>query len=204
MRRKFCRACVRFFLALPYLWDRFLAFFWKGSMGHCGDNVKIRPSKCDIKGLANLYVGDDVIIPRGATFYCTRARLTIGDKVLFGPNPTVITGDHRTDLVGKFMADVTNADKAAASDLPVVIESDVWCGANVTILKGVTVGRGCVVAAGAVVTKDMPPYHFCGGIPAKPIKPRFTVDQILEHERILYSPEDRLSRDVLAHLFSEK
>ena len=71
-------------------------------------------------------------------------------------------------------------------DLPVVIEDDVWTGANVTILKGVTIGRGSVIAAGAVVTKSFPPYSIIGGVPAKLIKMRFTPEQIAEHERVLY------------------
>ena len=70
-------------------------------------------------------------------------------------------------------------------DQPVVIEDDVWCGANVTILKGVTIGRGSVVAAGAVVTKSFPPYSIIGGIPAKLLKMRFTEEEIMEHERML-------------------
>ena len=67
-----------------------------------------------------------------------------------------------------------------------VIEEDVWCGANVVILKGVTIGRGSIVAAGSVVTKSCPPYSVIGGVPAKVIKRKFTEAQIIEHERILY------------------
>lgn len=71
------------------------------------------------------------------------------------------------------------------NDQDVVIEDGVWVGCNVVILKGVTVGRGSVVGAGAVVTKDVPPYAVVGGNPAKLIKYRFTEEQIKEHERIL-------------------
>ena len=53
---------------------------------------------------------------------------------------------------------------------PVVIEDDVWLAARVVVLKGVTIGRGAVVAAGAVVTKDVPPYTLVGGVPAKFIR----------------------------------
>ncbi len=158
-------------------------------MKHCGRGVYLRPMSSDIKGLHNLSVGDGTSIPKGSTIYCTDAPLTIGRKVLFGPRPTIITGDHRIDLVGKYITDVTVADKTVDGvnpfDQPVVIEDDVWCGANVTILKGVTIGRGSVVAAGAVVTKSFPPYSIIGGVPARLLRMRFTEDEIAEHERRL-------------------
>ena len=59
-------------------------------------------------------------------------------------------------------------------------------------------GRGAVVAAGALVVKDVPPYAIVGGVPAKVLKYRFTPDQIRAHERQLYSEEERLSDDYLA------
>ncbi len=61
---------------------------------------------------------------------------------------------------------------------PSKIGNDVWVGSNSTILGGVTVGDGAVVAAGAVVTKDVPPYAVVGGVPAKVIKYRFTEEKI--------------------------
>ena len=169
-----------------YLWDKLWASVWKQGMKHCGKGVYLRPMSSDIKGLENLSVGDGTSIPKGSTIYCTDAPLTIGRKVIFGPRPTIITGDHRIDIVGKYIIDVTVNEKLPENDAPVVIEDDVWCGANVTILKGVTIGRGSVVAAGAVVTQSFPPYSIIGGVPAKLIKMRFTEEQIREHERLLY------------------
>lgn len=177
-------------LAPAWLWDALWAPVWKRCMRHCGKGVRLRPMSSDIKGLGNLSVGDGTSIPKGAVIFCTEAPCTIGRKVVFGPHPTIITGDHRTDIVGKYIIDVTAAEKMADGknryDQPVVIEDDVWTGANVTILKGVTVGRGSVIAAGAVVTKSFPPYSIIGGVPARLLKMRFTPEQIAEHERRLY------------------
>ncbi len=179
----------RLSLLPSYAWDALWAPMWKHCMKHCGKGVYLRPMSSDIKGLHNLSVGDGTSIPKGSTIYCTDAPLTIGRKVLFGPNPTIITGDHRFDLVGKYIADVTVADKmtdgANPFDQPVVIEDDVWCGANVTILKGVTIGHGSVVAAGAVVNKSFPPYSIIGGVPARLLRMRFTESEIEEHEQRL-------------------
>lgn len=177
---------VKLGLAFSYIWDKLWSPIWKRAMKHCGEGVFLRPMSSDIKGLENLSIGNGTSIPKGSTIYCTGAPLTIGKKVIFGPRPTIITGDHRIDIIGKYIIDVTAKDKLPENDQPVVIEDDCWIGANVTILKGVTIGRGSVVAAGAVVTKSCEPYSIIGGVPAKLIKMRFTPEQIIEHEKLLY------------------
>lgn len=174
---------VKLNLSVSYIWDFFWSFFYKGAMKHCGNKVYLRPASSDFKGLWNLSIGDGSSIPKGSTFYCTEAPLTIGKKVIFGPHPTIITGDHRIDVIGKYIMD--SIDKLPDNDAPVTIEDDVWCGANVTILKGVTIGRGSVVAAGAVVTKSFPPYSIIGGVPAKLLKMRFMPEEIIEHEKLI-------------------
>lgn len=175
---------IKLVAAVPWLWDKLLCVFYKRAMKYCGKGVYMRPSCSDFKGLHNLSVDDGTSIPRGSVFYCTEAPLVIGRKVVFGPRPTIITGDHRVDVVGRYILD--NTDKLPENDAPVVIGDDVWCGANVTILKGVTIGRGSVIAAGAVVTRSIPPYSIAGGVPAKVIKKRFADDEIKKHEQMLY------------------
>ena len=164
-------------------------------MAQCGENVYIRPLSSDFKGLRNFYIGNNVSIPRRSTIYSTLAPLKIGNNVILGPAPTIITGDHRTNEIG--VAIINNTNKLPENDAPIEIEDDVWIGANVTILKGVHIGRGCVVAAGAVVNKSLPPYSICGGIPAQVLKFRFSVDEIIEHEKILYTEDMRLNRNDL-------
>ena len=83
------------------------------------------------------------------------------------------------------MSTVIVSEKKNENDLPVKIEGDNWIGANATILKGVTVGFGSVVAAGAVVTHDVLPYSIVGGVPAKILSMRFTDVEIQEHEKLL-------------------
>lgn len=176
---------VKLSLVPAWLWDRLWCPVWKRAMKHCGKGVYLRPMSSDIKGLENLSVGDGTSIPKGSTFYCTEAPLIIGRKVIFGPRPTIITGDHRIDLVGKYIIDITVDEKLPENDAPVIIEDDVWVGANVTILKGVTIGHGSVIAAGAVVTQSFPPYSIIGGVPARLLKMRFTEAEIVQHEKEL-------------------
>jgi acetyltransferase-like isoleucine patch superfamily enzyme len=136
-------------------------------------------------------VGNDVYIGPGAYFSSTRAFIYIGNKVLFGPNVTIICGDHRIDKVGAYIYDQKDTDKTGNEDMPVRIEDDVWVGSGVTILKGVTIGTGSVIAAGAVVTKDILPYSIVGGVPAKLIKMRFLPNELEVHKLLLSKNEGK-------------
>lgn len=123
----------------------------KSSLGNCGKNVHIA-EKSDIKGIGNISIGDDVAIGPHALLWTTRANIIIKEKVVIGPRLSIITGDHKMNAVGKYMADVTDEEKDEEkdeeNDQDVIIEKDVWIGANVTILKGVTVAEGCVIGGG--------------------------------------------------------
>lgn len=140
----------------------------------------------NVCGAENIIAEEPMSIGPNSTIYTTRAKLIIKSHFISGPNLTIITGDHHY-VVGKFIDEVKDKDKLIENDQDVIIEEGVWCGANVTIMKGVTIGRESIVAAGAVVTKSCPPYSIIGGVPAKVIKLKFTQEQIMEHERLLYS-----------------
>ena len=171
--------------------NRFLSFFYKKMLRGCGSNVRFSALTSDFT-YRNVTIGNDVYIGPHALFLCTESQIFIGNKVLFGPHVTIIGGDHRITDVGRFIYDVL--DKHPEDDQDVHIEDDVWIGTNTTLLKGVTVGRGAVVAAGALVTKDVPPYAIVGGVPAKVLKYRFTPEQIQEHERQLYAEDKRMAK----------
>jgi acetyltransferase-like isoleucine patch superfamily enzyme len=140
-------------------------------------------------------VGDDVSIGIGATLWATESSITIGNKVMFGPNVTIMGGDHNTSRIGIFMCD--NHDKMPENDLPVVIEDDVWIGAGATLLKGVRIGRGSIVAAGALVIRDVLPYSIVGGVPAKRLTTRWNAEEIMAHEAALYPVEKRLTKSFI-------
>lgn len=156
----------------------------KCSLGSCGKNVHIA-EKSDIKGNENVYVGNDVAIGPRSLLWTTGAKIFIKDKVIVGPGLSIITGNHKIDIVGKYMADVTVNEKDKEDDQDVTIEKDVWIGANVTILKGVTIAEGCVIGGGAVVTKSTEPYGIYAGVPAKRLKSRFSEEELKEHKKLL-------------------
>lgn len=92
--------------------------------------------------------------------------VTIGSWVRVGPNVTMISSSHVFD-------DVSKPIKQQGTKLqPVSIADDVWIGASATILGGVSIGKGAIIAAGAVVTRDVEPFAIVGGVPAKVIKYR--------------------------------
>ncbi|MFN8488767.1 MAG: DapH/DapD/GlmU-related protein [Caldilineaceae bacterium] len=156
-----------------------------------------------IYGYKQITVGNDVFIGPGAQFNVTlRSSINIGNKVMFGPHVSILTGKHDTSTVGRFMLDLGDFAKPG-DDAPVVIEDDVWVASHAIILRGVTLGRGCVIGAGAIVTHDIPPYALAVGVPAQVKSFRFDKQQILEHESKLYPAHLRLSRTYIDAMFEK-
>jgi acetyltransferase-like isoleucine patch superfamily enzyme len=139
----------------------YLQFVWGASIGR----RVVYYSGVRIFSGRNLVVGDDVDFAKGV-MVTTEGGVTIGDRVLLGYGTQILSSNHRVPSKSERIFDAGHVKK------PVVIESDVWVGANCIILPGVTVGNGAVVAAGSVVTKSVPPMVYVGGVPAKVIKMR--------------------------------
>lgn len=95
---------------------------------------------------------------------------TVIGPVEIGDNVNLAQGIVVTALNHNFTDCTKRIDEQGVSTAKVTIGNDVWIGANATVLPGVTIGNHCVVAAGAVVTKDVPPYSLAGGVPAKILK----------------------------------
>lgn len=138
---------------------------------------------------------------RDAVILNPNAKFVMGKGCGAAEGLKVATGNHAL-LIGRFYRTITEEEKPEGYDKDVIVNEDVWIGMNVVLLSGVTIGRGAIIGAGAVVTKDIPPYCIAGGIPAKPIKFKWTIDQILEHEEICYPEDERFTRLELEKIFS--
>jgi acetyltransferase-like isoleucine patch superfamily enzyme len=152
------------------------------SLERCGTGVTL-PFDCALTSPETVRIGSDVSIGSGAWLSAVNASITIGNKVMLAPGVAIICGDHHIGDVGRYMFDAK--DKSPEDDQPIVIEDDVWIGYRAIVLKGVTVGRGSVVGAGSVVTRDVPRYAIVAGVPARKVGVRFSEDEIREHERVL-------------------
>jgi acetyltransferase-like isoleucine patch superfamily enzyme len=107
-----------------------------------------------------LTIGDDVFVNHGAVLSAS-CEIHIGNRVNIAPRCTLLDNDfHGTDERG-----------AAPRKAPIILEDDVWLGTGVIVLRGVKIGHGAVIAAGAVVSRDVPAGMLAGGVPARVLRP---------------------------------
>src|SRR5580704_12054767 len=140
--------------SLRRIWRRLRMYLLLPLFREHGRNVRFDPDGS--YSFENIILGSDVFLGTGPTLMAAKSTIRIGCNVMFGPHVTLIGGGHNTSEFGRFMTDVT--EKRPGDDLGIVIEDDVWVGTRAVILRGVTVGRGSIVGAGSVVTKNVPPY----------------------------------------------
>ncbi len=145
-------------------------------LSHFKKHIYIMPD-CKFENVRNMDFGKNIFVNHNTTF-STPHGMKIGDYVMIGPYCLFATVHHGIADWKKPMMFQETVEK------PIVIEDDVWIGANVTVLGGVTIGRGAVVAAGAVVSRDVEPYAIVGGVPAKLIRYRFDEKTVSKAKRL--------------------
>lgn len=131
--------------------------YWYSAVGTIGSGVKFW-GRIEITAPRNVEIGDDCTFNEGVIIV-SRDRVRIGNRVRISPQAMIISGalDYgEADVAGR----VHNAKS-------ITIEDDVWIASGAKILQGVVIGRNSIVACGAVVTTDVPPYSIAKGIPAK-------------------------------------
>jgi len=152
-----------------------LRAWYRRKFRSCGRNFRWDPLSSFFARPDRADIGDNVFLGEG--FHISvLVDLKIGDGVVAGPRLIIMGGDHDIGQIGKRLHEV-----GEGINLPVTIEKDVWIGARVTILKGVTIGEGSIIGAGSLVTKDIPPYTIAVGSPARPVKKRFSDEELARH-----------------------
>ena len=133
----------------------------KGFISYCGEDVNLQ------KGAVfstKLSIGDHSSLGINSVI---QGPVIIGNNVMMGPEVYIYTQNHNHQRT-----DIPMIEQGYEREKPVTIKDDVWIGSRVTILPGVTVGKGAIIGAAAVVTKDVPDYSIVAGNPACVIKSR--------------------------------
>ena len=156
-----------------------------------------------------LFMEEDTSISDGAVIMNGPSGRFIMKKWSFSSiDLLVICGNHMP-VIGMPLIKVTDEIKKKLDvehkySCDVIVEEDVWIGARVTLLPGVHIGRGAIVAVGAVVAHDVKPYSIVGGVPSRFIKFKWTIDEIMKHEKEVYVENDRISESDLISMFKEE
>jgi len=140
-----------------------------------GRNFRWDPASSHFGSPGTAEIGDNVFITDGAHI-SVAGSLKIGDGALIGPRVIILGGDHETTVIGKRLYELKEG-----KNYPMTIGKDVWIGAGVIILKAVNIGEGAIIGAGSLVTRDIPPYTVAVGHPARPVKKRFSDDDLVRH-----------------------
>jgi len=137
----------------------------------------------------SISIGENFYIGRYSQIECDSI---IGDNVMLANHVALIGRyDHNFTQIGtptRLASKISDKDyNWKGIDSKIIIEDDVWIGYGSIIISGITIGRGSIVAAGSIVTKDVLPYSIVSGNPAKFLKYRFTNEEIIKHEDLIYS-----------------
>lgn len=166
------------FRALEFSFSKLVCFRFRD----LGISVRFFPFS-SVMSYENISIGSNVFLGHHCTIQSSVASVYIGSHVMFGPYVTIMGGDHEMGEIGRYMSDVK--EKRQGSDLDVIINDDVWVGSGATILKGVEIGSGAVVAAGSLVRESVDPYTIVAGVPARKVGSRFTDNELIKHKKIM-------------------
>jgi maltose O-acetyltransferase len=148
----------------PYACGAKIIRYWvcRHLFAKCGKNVNVEHG-ADFGSGRYIQIGNN----SGLGIKCFIGEVIIGNNVMMGPDVIILSAHHKVDSI-----DVPMREQGRSSPHPVIIGDDVWIGARAIFLPGCTIGKGAIIGAGAVVTKDVPDYAVVGGNPARIIRHR--------------------------------
>lgn len=168
--------------------------------GSAGNNSKVG-FPVYISSVETVHLEDNTVLRGGVSIQNnTNEHVYIKKYTVISRDVTIVTNNHRSTVgIPQCLLGASHINDISRN---LIIGEDVWVGTKATILSGADLGRGCIVGACSLVTKPVPPYALVVGSPAKIIGVKFSLDQIIEHEKALYPIEERMSREELEELFA--
>lgn len=140
---------------------------WQGEVVLTNNTHLYRGCMVEVSGAGSVYIGANTYVQSGCVLNAFVASIRIGANCMIAPGCVFTPYQHG-------FADTTRPmrEQPLTSQGDIVLEDDVWLGAHVCVMDGVTIGRGAIVGAGAVVVDDIPPYSIAAGVPAQVIRSR--------------------------------
>lgn len=186
---------MNYFIRLKHALGIFFHYYIQpnpSKLGYFGKNAQLG-IPADLKNMQNIFLYDYSRIGRRSTI------MTIGDSKFVmkkysgaAEGLTVVTSNHHQKI--GYPRTGSNNDNIYHD---IIVEEDVWIGINVTLLPGAHIGRGAIIGACSVVTKEIPPYAVAVGNPARVIKFKWSIEDIIKHEKALYPENERFSVEEL-------
>ena len=167
--------------------------------GKMGRNIMLEPP-IYFSNQSSVFLDDHVKIRQGFQLINNSGKFIVGEYSAIAMNCMVVTGNHRPTVGVPHT--ILGAYHINDKETDVVVNEEVWIGVNCTLLPGTVIGRGAIIGGCSMVNKEIPPYAVAVGAPARVIASVFTIDEILEHERKIYPPEKRLTKEYLEELFA--
>ena len=172
----------------------------RSDLGTAGRNAKIEFPVFITKAVYVHMEENTVLRKQSLILNDVNENVYIKKYTVIAPGCKIVTNNHRSTVgIPQVLLGASHINDKSRD---IVINEDVWVGVNVTILAGAELGRGCVIGACSLVNKPIPPYAVVVGTPAKIVGVKFSIDQMIKHEEILYPQEERLSRKYLEELFA--
>lgn len=174
--------------------------------GYIASNA-IYEEPCNIDYPEGIYIYENARLRSHCSIFNAPGRKVIINKnSVIACGCTFITDGHRSTVgIPQFLLGTSHINDKSGD---IEIKEDVWIGANCTIMPGITIGRGAVIGACSLITKDVPPYTVMIGSPARIVAKKFELEDIIKHERILYSESDRMPleklKDIYQNLLADK
>lgn len=173
----------------------------KSQLGYCAPNASIfYPLK--VFYTKGLFMYENTrIMPNVHIINSPSEKVIIKKYSVIAANTTFVTNNHVSTLkIPQFLLGPSHINDKSQD---IIVEEDCWIGTGAILLPGAHLGRGCIVGAGSIVNKEIPPYAVVVGTPIKIIAVKFSIPQIIEHEKALYVENERLSKEYLEDLFEK-